>query len=310
MTRLDLVDLRPDRTVDPDGLAAARSLLDDRLLEDAVPGTLDELAPRRRRGAVRLALVGAAAAVAAVVAVALPSPTDTAAFAGWTAVPTELTADELAAAGQECLNLRTSLSGGTDDPPRNLDDARPVLTDRRGETSFTVLASDAGLQSCLIGPHVSTSSVITSSGPGDSVSGTGTAGQEPEGGESLGIGIVGEDTPPSADGATFVAGGTQGYGSSEPWSSAVGRVGDDVASVDVVLADGTRVVASVNEGVWAAWWPDDTQLESVTPTLTDGSTGVAPEIEPLSLDIDDIGQVPEGQLKEQLEENVQEQQQD
>jgi hypothetical protein len=298
MTRIDLADLRPDRTVDPDGLATARTLLDDRLFEDVVPGTLDELAPRRRRGAVRLALVGAAAAVAAVVAVALPSPTDTAAFAGWTAVPTELTADELAAAGQECQDLRTSVSGGTDDPPLNLDDARPVLTDRRGETSFTVLASDAGLQSCLIGPHVSTSSVITSSGAGDSVSGTGTSGQEPE--EGFGLGIIGDDVPPSAGGATFVAGGTEGYGSSEPWSSAVGRVGDDVASVEVLLADGTTVVASVNEGVWAAWWPTDSQVDAVTPTLADGSTGEAPVVEAFEPDLDVMQQDVEEEIKEEV----------
>lgn len=306
MAPLDLADLRPDRTVDPDGLATARSLLDGSLVDQHdAPATLDEVAPRRRRGAVRLALVGAAAAVAAVVAVALPSPTDSAAFAGWTAVPAELNADELAAAGRECLDLRTSLHGDPPDSPRNLDDARPVLTDRRGDTSFTVLASDAGLQSCLIGPHVSTSSIVTSSGTGDAVTGSATSGQGTAEDDSLSVGIIGDDTAPDADEATFVSGGTQGYGSSDPWSSAVGRVGDDVASVEVVLADGTTVVASVNEGVWAAWWPEDTQVESVTPTLTDGSTGVAPVIEPFALDVDEDPAGTEEQVEEQVEEQTQ-----
>lgn len=304
MAPLDLADLRPGRTVDPDGLTTARSLLDDHLRDDAgpgapgAPGTLDELAPRRRRGGVRLGLVGVAAAAAAVVAVALPSPGDPAAFAGWTAVPAELSADELAAAGQQCLDLRTHQGGDGPDAPRNLDDARAVLTDRRGDTSFTVLASDAGLQSCLIGPAVSSSTIVTSSGRGDAVMGSGSADQE-QGGESIAIGIVGDDSPPRPDAATFVSGGTQDYGSSAPWSSAIGRVGDEVASVEVLLTDGTAVVASVNEGVWAAWWPTDAQLRSVTPTLADGTTGVAPDVDRFTIDVREAREDAEQHLEQE-----------
>ncbi|MBT0993685.1 hypothetical protein KIN34_05220 [Cellulomonas sp. DKR-3] len=306
MAPLDLSDLRPDRTVDPHGLESARALLDAHLLEThpstadqpephrtgaRLPdgGRVDELASRRRRGAVRIGLVGAAAAAAAVVAVALPNPTDSAAFAGWTAVPAQLSAADLAAAGEACQELR-AVDQGEDpaDAARNLAGARPVLTDRRGATSFTVLASDAGLQSCLIGPHVSVSSIVTSSGSGDSVIRSGTADQEPAEGFSIGIGTASDDVPPGARAATFVGGGTQGYGSSDPWSSAVGRVGQEVRSVDVRLTDGTTVVASVAAGVWAAWWPTDAQVEAVQPTLDDGTAGDAPTVDHVDIDLDEL----------------------
>lgn len=266
---MHLTDLRPDRTVDPDGLTAAHTLLRTRI--DASSHPADDLAPRRRRGARRLALVGVAAVAAAGVALALPNPTDAPAFAGWTALPAQSSPADLAAAGAQCLELRTAAAP---DDPQNLAGAHPVVTDRRGSTTFTVLASEAGLQSCLIGPHVSSSTVVTGQG-GSSLQSS----SDDETGSNVHIGTVREDVPPAADGATFVGGETQGFGSDEPWGSAVGRVGALVTSVEVGLSDGTTLTASVHDGVWAGWWPGESHVASVTPTLADGSTGTSPEIE-------------------------------
>ncbi|CAM5786132.1 hypothetical protein [Cellulomonas persica] len=288
MAPLNLTDLRPDRTIDPAGLDAARDLLHARIEADATPTTVVHLTSRRRRGAVRLGLVGAAAAAAAVVTLVLPNPTDAAAFAGWTAVPAQLDAADTAAAGEQCLALRTDLAGDAPqgDPPVNLAGARTVLADRRGETTFTVLASDAGLQSCLIGPAVATSLVLSGSGDVVLGSGSGDASDAPR--EQLSVGVVGDDETPAADGATYAAGGIDGVGSDEPWGFAVGRVGADVTSVEVRLADGSTVQASVAEGVWAAWWPTQQLAAGVVPTLADGTVGQSPAIDRSTLEVTSV----------------------
>ncbi len=36
-----------------------------------------------------------------------------------------------------------------------------------------------------------------------------------------------------------------------------GMAGDDVSGVDIVLANGLRVTATVQDGIWGAWWPMD-----------------------------------------------------
>lgn len=41
-----------------------------------------------------------------------------------------------------------------------------------------------------------------------------------------------------------------------PVHSTYGTAGAGVRGVEVVLTGGTRVTATVKDGVWAAWWPD------------------------------------------------------
>ncbi|MCR6648935.1 MAG: hypothetical protein NVV70_12645 [Cellulomonas sp.] len=289
MAPLNLTDLRPDRTIDPDGLAAAHDLLHARIDAGTAPTTVVDLAPRRRRGAARLGLVGAAAAAAAVVTLVLPNPTDTAAFAGWTAVPAQLDAADTAAAGEQCLALRTGVAGTGPDAPTNLADAKAVLADRRGETTFTVLSSGAGLQSCLIGPRTRVSMVLSGAG-GDAVTSWDVGAQNPGTAETapdtqLSVGVVGPDATPTADGATYATGGIEGVGSDEPWGYGIGRVGADVTSVDVHLSDGSVVQASVAGGVWAAWWPTQDLVAQVVPTLADGTVGQSPEIDTGTLEL-------------------------
>ncbi len=274
MSPLNLTDLRPDRTIDPAGLEAAHDLLHARIAGTA-PSTVTDVASRRRRGAARLGLLGAAAAAVAAVALALPNPTDSAAFAGWTAVPANLDAADTEAAGAQCLAQRTGLDVPEESRPDNLADAKAVLADRRGETTFTVLASDAGLQSCLIGPHISTSSVLTGEGVSTTVD---LSSSSPTAPAQLGAAVGRDDAQPEADAATYASGGINGVGSDAPWGFAVGRVGADVVSVEVILGDETSVTASVADGVWAAWWPQAVLVADVVPTLADGTTGTSPEI--------------------------------
>ncbi|UJP40404.1 hypothetical protein [Cellulomonas palmilytica] len=285
-----LTELRPPDLVDPAGLSAAQDLVTARIAADEVPDLRDRL-PRRRSTAARVGLVGAAAAAVAAVTLVLPNPSDTPAFAGWTAVPASVTADELEAAGEKCLALRTGAAAEVPADQRdgldNLQDAQPVIADRRGSTTFTVLRSDAGLQSCLIGPSVATSFVVSGAG-GSASTGRGTSGAEPEG-EYTSIGIVGDDTPPGADGASFVSGGVENATSDEPWGFGLGRVGADVASVELELTDGSTVEATVEDGTWAAWWPSTASVAEVRPTLADGSAGTSPQI-----DVFDVDAVLEG----------------
>ena len=102
-------------------------------------------------------------------------------------------------------------------------------------------------------------------------------------------------TGPGAFGSCFVtkAGGGAGGGSGplpEPMTSDLsldangfgdvadgearhlgGRVGDDVTRVDVALADGRSVTASVANGYWLAWWPDDVLAEQVLAVDASGA---------------------------------------
>jgi len=277
-----LTQLRPLDVPDPEGLAAAHDLVTSRIAAQDVPDLRDRL-PRHRPRAARVGLVGAAAAAVAAVTLLVPNPSDPVAFAGWTAVPATLTGDDLAAAGAQCLALREEAAGGAQaaesDGTGNLAGARPVLGDRRGETTFTVLASDDGLQSCLIGPRVRTSFVATGDGGSTAHSG----GTEADG-DSTSIGIVGDDTTPTADGASYAAGGVEDVHSDTPWGFGLGRVGADVAEVRVELTDGTSVDASVSDGVWAAWWPSTATVAAVLPNLADGSAGVSPEVDAFDVD--------------------------
>jgi hypothetical protein len=52
---------------------------------------------------------------------------------------------------------------------------------------------------------------------------------------------------------------------------ALGRVGAGVTAVTLVLTDGTSVQATVADGLYIAWWPGSTAVESVNYTNASGS---------------------------------------
>jgi hypothetical protein len=64
---------------------------------------------------------------------------------------------------------------------------------------------------------------------------------------------------PTGGSANVVEAGISFGSNGFPWmeySTAIGKVGDDVTGVDIVLKNGTTVPATVGAGWWTAWWPD------------------------------------------------------
>lgn len=187
-------------------------------------------------------------------AVALPALTGgDQAFATWTGDPDDLTVAERAEAAESC---RGEQRDGGDDA-RALDDARPVIAERRGVWTTVVLAGDDGFAAMCIT---------------DSSAGLFTADM---------IGSLG--TPetfvvPRPDDvvATDLGTGTMAAGDI---SLAVGLAGSDV--VAVVYASPTRgkVEATVADGHFALWLPGDELIDrsgdnpvAVEVTYRDGST--------------------------------------
>ena len=65
-----------------------------------------------------------------------------------------------------------------------------------------------------------------------------------------------------------------------PVQSAYGAAGPDVTGVDLRLADGTRITATVHSGLWAAWWPTTVStagLAELVVTTDAGQWVVDPE---------------------------------
>jgi hypothetical protein len=75
---------------------------------------------------------------------------------------------------------------------------------------------------------------------------------------------------PSADGAVVNLTYTDSV-NGQSFSVAEGSVGSDVTSATLQLSDGTSVETTVNNGLFAAWWPG---LATVSSTPVTSSAGV------------------------------------
>jgi hypothetical protein len=73
------------------------------------------------------------------------------------------------------------------------------------------------------------------------------------------------DVPPAPDPkavtATVVTTGPDPNG--DPRGIVIGRAGEAVGRVRIVLADGREVTATLSRGWFAAWWPGETQAASL-----------------------------------------------
>lgn len=245
----------PRPPVDPTGLAAARAATFARL--DAA----DTPARPSRHHPVRWGLAAASAAALTVAGLTLPSPGDQPAFAGWTAVPTPLTGDALAARGSECEAAASSHGMPA------ADGATPLLAEERGPHTFTVIASDAWVRYCFTGPGFSFVDGHSTDG-GTAYAGAGSLAVDGER-----VSVISSDAfaAPSAGGLTVAVSGIYTV-ADERWSMALGRVAPDVGAVEVTLADGTTVEATAASGTWAAWWPGTAEPREVVGTLTGGGT--------------------------------------
>lgn len=197
--------------------------------------------PRPHR---RWLMAGSAAAVLAAGAVVVPGLGGDKAYASWTAVPSAVSPDLAHELARSCIAAS----------PNRDATMRAALSERRGDYTFTLVATDQSIGSCLWPESM--------------------PGVEVEGGSSWGE--LDSNAAPSRDGVLVLRGGQwQGAGEDHPYTTTTGRVGSDVASVVVTPDGGQAVQATVEDGYFMAWWPGRASDDiTIAATLVDGTTAV------------------------------------
>jgi len=254
----------------PERRAAIRAMLVSAAAGD-VPEPVEGAAPaprwssRRRRYAVALGVVTAVTTTAVTVAALAGDPAAKPAFAGWTAVPQ--TASAVAPSNRDMVDWQSQcrkLTGARVEiegvRPRRDAGRRPILVDRRGEYTFCVdVVAGSGT---AVDPLV----VLAGIKGGDIQQTWATVFDRPV-------------RPPTAS-DVLILGGDGGTGPQPPTMSAsYGLAGGEVQGVDIVLAGGTRVTATVRDGRWAAWWPatvDDPRMSRLLVRTAAGIRSVDP----------------------------------
>jgi hypothetical protein len=217
--------------------------------------------PRTRslRPPVAVGGVTVAAATGAAVWLFALSPQTTQAFAGWTADPSTAAPGQVSTAESSCEGHVTSLPTGL--PPANgsaptgsaptgstptLGHLQPVLTDTRGPFTWVILASSdaSAYASCITGPSLTAVSANSSRTP-----------LSPSAGQ-VALASASQTRTPGGDSYSF----------------AEGRAGSGVTAATLVLADGTHVQATLQNGWFAAWWPSTQTVSSALVTTASGTT--------------------------------------
>lgn len=233
-------DLPPTHRVDDE-----RSLAAILATDPHDPNTV-ALTPRRRSSIRRRAL-GVSAGVAAATAafVILPGTLDAnQAYASWSEKPTSVSPSELTLAAEHCRDRLSLPQRGVE----TLEEAQArwaatpaVLADRRGEWTYVLLAKRRGFEGyCMtqggsdFEPFMTGRSIVVDASSGEPFSG--------------------EEPAPAADeiAIMFLEDGSAEEGE---YVATAGRLGENVASVIMLTEDGRRVLASVADGYFAAWWP-------------------------------------------------------
>lgn len=231
----------------PTSHAAIRDLLVDEVFRDGA-----ERAPRRtiRRPALALAATLTATAAVGAIALVVVDPAVEASYASWTAVPdtAEISPDEQESLGDwrsRCSDLGTGGIGFPGIKPPEWQ-PRDVVVDRRGKFVFCVdIAFGApGEEQTLIG----VAGLRADEGFGSLNTMTGVVRDEPV---EMPVGdqvlVVGSgDAQPADPGVRSLSVG-----------QTFGLAGPQVTAIVVVLANGTRVTATIGHGRWGAWWPDE-----------------------------------------------------
>jgi hypothetical protein len=221
-------------------------LSDDRLLARQQHLVQEIGARRRRRQRRGLAFGGVgltASAVTAALVVFLGAGTPSA-FAAWTPSPTTPAPGQAAAAEGACKAGAATPPAGAPATPTNV-----TLADTRGP--FTLLlfganSATSGALMCLSGPdgvHFSISSGNQPALPGS---------------DQITLDrLQGE----SADG--------------HPYTIAEGSTRSGVSAATLVLNNGSKVVTTIGNGLFLAWWPGSATVTSATLTTPSGMTNQA-----------------------------------
>jgi hypothetical protein len=229
---------------------------------------IDEVTKPSRGRLRRFVVTGIGGGTVGVVAllVGLLGPWATPAFAGWTSQPTTPSTDQLSRAEASCQQLATNLasvSGGSDSAS-----LAPVsLSDVRGPYTLIVYGT-TNPALCVAGAELTS---LHETGGAVSIGSSAQASAAPQSAGSNGF-----TTNQSTNAATPTPGGavvnltytdTQ---DSRSFTVAEGSVGSQVSGATMQLSDGTSVVATVNNGLFAAWWPGQATLSSIQVTTTAG----------------------------------------
>ena len=199
--------------------------------------------PRTASGTNAEALSPTLATATAVALPALLVDEGSSALASWTAAPTpmppEVAAEQQASRASGFAELSTPLTA--------------ALTERRGDFTFTLVAGDAGIGTCFTPDPTS------------------PVGQEVEGAAVWAPSST--QRAPATDGIDASWGSWLRTAGGASWTSATGRVGDDVTAVEILPSRRERVRASTVDGYFTAWWPGRPENDlSVLLTLRDGTT--------------------------------------
>jgi hypothetical protein len=186
---------------------------------------------RRVRPPVAIGAVASAAAAAGTLAAIISLGAGTSsAFAGWTAKPTKAAPGQLAAASAACQHSQSAVAG-----------LPLALADTRGPFTFAVYANSESTAACIEGPSFVSLSESQAS----------RAVSVPAGGVVL-----------SSVHRSERGGHAFGF--------AYGRTGTGVKAVTLILDDGTKVQATVDNGWFVAWWPSTAQLKATQLTTAAG----------------------------------------
>jgi hypothetical protein len=222
--------------------------------------------PRRRR---RYAISGVGAGALALTAtlVGLFGPWAAPAFAGWTAQPTSPASGQLSTATAACASLAADLASTPSStatptlPPLSLSDVRGPYSLLVYGTTNPVLCVLGNSLSSLTEDGTSIGSVNVQGAKLNTVvhqtitqsvaTNPSTATPAPR------AAVVGINNTTVDDGIYF--------------SVVEGEVGSQVSGATLQLSDGTNVVTTVENGLFAAWWPGPATVSSIHVTTTTGA---------------------------------------
>jgi hypothetical protein len=186
---------------------------------------------RRLRPPVAIGAVASAAAAGILALVISLGAGASNAFAGWSAAPTKPAPGQLAAAAASCQRSQSPVAG-----------LPLAVADTRGPFTLSIYADSTSTATCIKAPSF------------------------------MGVSVSQESSPAGVPADRVLLTGahrTARAGQDYAWT--YGRTGADVSAVTLVLDDGTKVQATVDNGWFVAWWPSGHRLTSAELTTPSGS---------------------------------------